>query len=99
MIGLKYLSLLGNAYVKKKCSDFAKKYQVNNENNFPRTTFSVDADTHIEAMNQAEQTILEGTSKWSCKIAITGIKPFHENPTFFNHLSLKLSNYVELFLQ
>lgn len=36
------------------------------------TTFSVDPDTHIDSLEQAEQIVLEGTSKWSCKIAITG---------------------------
>lgn len=37
-----------------------------------RTTFSVDPDTHIDSLEQAEEIVLEGTSKWSCKIAITG---------------------------
>lgn len=36
------------------------------------TTFTVDPDTHIDSLEQAEQIVLEGTSKWSCKIAITG---------------------------
>ncbi|KXZ75744.1 Protein unc-13 homolog B-like Protein [Tribolium castaneum] len=36
-----------------------------------RTTFSVDPDTHIDSIEQAEQMTIEGTSKWSCKIAIT----------------------------
>ncbi|XP_057334436.1 protein unc-13 homolog A-like isoform X10 [Microplitis mediator] len=38
-----------------------------------RTTFSVDPDTHIDSLEQAEMIVLEGTSKWSCKIAITVI--------------------------
>ncbi|XP_020712290.2 protein unc-13 homolog B isoform X11 [Athalia rosae] len=38
-----------------------------------RTTFSVDPDTHIDTLEQAEEIVLEGTSKWSCKIAITVI--------------------------
>ncbi|XP_024945044.1 uncharacterized protein LOC107272004 isoform X6 [Cephus cinctus] len=38
-----------------------------------RTTFSVDPDTHIDSLEQAEKIVLEGTSKWSCKIAITVI--------------------------
>lgn len=38
-----------------------------------RTTFSVDPDTHIDSIEQAEEMTIEGTSKWSCKIAITGI--------------------------
>ncbi|KAF4526521.1 hypothetical protein B566_EDAN005888 [Ephemera danica] len=40
---------------------------------FRRTTFSVDPDTHIDSLEQAEEIVLEGTSKWSCKIAITVI--------------------------
>ncbi|XP_060525958.1 protein unc-13 homolog B isoform X2 [Cylas formicarius] len=36
-----------------------------------RTTFSVDPDTHIDSIEQAKQMTIEGTSKWSCKIAIT----------------------------
>ncbi|KAK7789056.1 hypothetical protein R5R35_013690 [Gryllus longicercus] len=38
-----------------------------------RNTFSVDPDTHIDSIEQAEDIVLEGTSKWSCKIAITVI--------------------------
>ncbi|XP_024085343.1 uncharacterized protein LOC106667999 isoform X2 [Cimex lectularius] len=38
-----------------------------------RTTFSMDPDTHIDSLAQAEDIVLEGTSKWSCKIAITVI--------------------------
>ena len=39
---------------------------------FCRTTFDIKADTHLDLMNIAEQAVLDGTSKWSCKIAITG---------------------------
>lgn len=38
-----------------------------------RRTFNVDPDTHIDSLEQAEQITIEGTSKWSCKIAITGL--------------------------
>lgn len=34
--------------------------------------FSVDPDMHIDSLEQAEAIVLEGTSKWSCKIEITG---------------------------
>jgi len=37
-----------------------------------RVCFSMDPDTHVEAIKQAEEIVLEGTSHWSCKIAITG---------------------------
>jgi hypothetical protein len=36
-------------------------------------TFGVDPDTHIDSLEQAENSTIEGTSKWSCKITITGI--------------------------
>ncbi|XP_054285839.1 protein unc-13 homolog B-like isoform X1 [Macrosteles quadrilineatus] len=38
-----------------------------------RKTFTMDPDTHIDSLDQAEAIVLEGTSKWSCKIAITVI--------------------------
>lgn len=34
--------------------------------------FSVEPDMHIDSLEQAETIVLEGTSKWSCKIEITG---------------------------
>lgn len=37
-----------------------------------RMTFGVDADTHIDSLEQAESVTVEGTSKWSCKLIITG---------------------------
>lgn len=37
-------------------------------------TFGVDPDTHIDSLEQAEQATVEGTSKWSCKLTITGIQ-------------------------
>ncbi|XP_042894780.1 protein unc-13 homolog B isoform X2 [Parasteatoda tepidariorum] len=38
-----------------------------------RMTFTIDPDTHIDALQQGEAQIMEGTSKWSAKIAITVI--------------------------
>lgn len=38
----------------------------------PRMTFGVDPDTHIDAVEQAKASTIEGTSKWSCKLSITG---------------------------
>lgn len=37
-----------------------------------RMTFGVDPDTHIDSLEQAENITIEGTSKWSCKLIITG---------------------------
>lgn len=39
--------------------------------------FKVDKKTHERNLTQAQQSILDGTSKWSAKIAITG-KQFNE---------------------
>ncbi|CAD7002111.1 unnamed protein product [Ceratitis capitata] len=36
-------------------------------------TFGVDPDTHIDSLEQAECATVEGTSKWSCKLTITGL--------------------------
>ncbi|XP_035712104.1 protein unc-13 homolog B [Folsomia candida] len=38
-----------------------------------RTTFTVDATIHVDNIAQAEVSVLQGTSKWSCKICITVI--------------------------
>lgn len=35
-------------------------------------TFGVDPDTHIDTVEQAKASTIEGTSKWSCKLSITG---------------------------
>lgn len=35
-------------------------------------TFGVDPDTHIDTTEQAKASTIEGTSKWSCKLSITG---------------------------
>ena len=37
-----------------------------------RTVFNVDPDTHIDNIEASEQAVLDGTSKWSCKIVISG---------------------------
>ena len=41
---------------------------------FHRTTLKVDPDTHIDSLEKAKEAVLEGTSKWSCKIAVTGTR-------------------------
>lgn len=40
-------------------------------------TFKVDPDTHIDSLEKAEDSVLEGTSHWSCKIATTGQANVH----------------------
>lgn len=35
-------------------------------------TFGVDPDTHIDSLEHAKSVTIEGTSKWSCKLSITG---------------------------
>lgn len=39
-------------------------------------TFGVDPDTHIDTVEQAKASTIEGTSKWSCKLSITGRQTF-----------------------
>lgn len=58
-----------------------------------RMTFAVDPDTHIDTVEQAKASTIEGTSKWSCKLSITGTKRiFVSNLTnliFLNEMSKK----------
>ena len=37
-----------------------------------RTVFNTPPDTHIESLERAESHVVEGTSKWSCKIKVSG---------------------------
>jgi len=41
------------------------------ENCDQRTVFNVDPDTHVDNLDTSEQVVLDGTSKWSCKIQVT----------------------------
>lgn len=45
-----------------------------------RSVFGVEEKSHIGHMKAVKQSVLDGTSKWSAKIAITGL--FEILPTF-----------------
>lgn len=48
-------------------------------------TFGVDPDTHIDSLEQAEAVTIEGTSKWSCKLTITGKQsPYAETKNLYS---------------
>jgi len=51
-------------------------------------TFGVDPDTHIDTVEQAKQATIEGTSKWSCKLSITGTHKSNETETANIHFFL-----------
>ncbi len=57
---------------------------------FNRAVFSVDEKSHSGHMKAVKQSVLDGTSKWSAKIAITGrwyCPSAHQLPVF-SHTSL-----------
>lgn len=47
--------------------------------------FSVIKATHVTQMKQIKQSVLDGTSKWSAKISITGAKAFGGTPSTSRH--------------
>lgn len=58
-----------------------------------RMTFGVDPDTHIDTVEQAKASTIEGTSKWSCKLSITGT---NDREMLSQHLHL---DFVRILLQ
>lgn len=50
-----------------------------------RMTFGVDPDTHIDTVEQAKASTIEGTSKWSCKLSITGTNCFRATSNDFKN--------------
>ena len=57
------------------------------------TTFGVEQRVHDDLLNQAEQAVLDGTSKWSCKIACTGEVTIKTPQAFLN----RWSNFLGLY--
>lgn len=53
-------------------------------------TFGVDPDTHIDTVEQAKASTIEGTSKWSCKLSITGTN-FKKDLQIHSILTLNIS--------
>ena len=51
---------------------------------FFRTVFNVGPDTHIDNLEASEQVVLDGTSKWSCKIAVNGKWSLSQKMWIFN---------------
>jgi len=51
---------------------FIEFYKI--KNSFSRDVFNVDEKSHVGHMKAVKQSVLDGTSKWSAKLAITGIK-------------------------
>ena len=45
---------------------------MNSNDSSPRDVFNVDEKSHVGHMKAVKQSVLDGTSKWSAKLAITG---------------------------
>jgi hypothetical protein len=53
-----------------------------------RDVFNVDEKSHVGHMKAVKQSVLDGTSKWSAKLAITG----KNNILFKSNLNLNFSD-------
>lgn len=58
-----------------------KNYPVLREQKCFRAVFSVEEKSHSGHMKAIKQSVLDGTSKWSAKIAITGLHLFQNKTT------------------
>lgn len=58
-----------------------KNYPVLREQKCFRAVFSVEEKSHSGHMKAIKQSVLDGTSKWSAKIAITGLHLFQNITT------------------
>ena len=47
--------------------------------------------THLTNLEAAEQVVLDGTSKWSCKIQVTGKSSVSLSVLLFSQIPLSLS--------
>lgn len=73
-----------------------------------RSVFGVDEEAHTGHMTAVKQSVLDGTSKWSAKIAITGLWParcarrpwpvMHPSPSPFNETMKRAAfDYINTF--
>lgn len=71
---------------------------------FRRAVFGVEDKSHSGHMKAVKQSVLDGTSKWSAKIAITGLnfhcRLFHQTTTITTTtITTFIGLYRELYLQ
>ena len=67
-----------------------------------RTVFNVDQRTHTSNLESSEQVVLDGTSKWSCKIQVTGMTCMEHEMSCdvqFNESVMTTENYDHPILQ
>jgi protein unc-13 len=51
---------------------YKEKTSIRSVNHFHRNAFNIDEKSHIGHMKAVKQSVLDGTSKWSAKLVITG---------------------------